>query len=78
MKSDFRNWNAYQGPLGEVVCNDRYFFAWKDGCLIGASKTHEEAMEAFRLERKAKGEVRPNEAFSILFILAMPKPWSPC
>jgi hypothetical protein len=24
-----------------------YFFAWKDGCLIAASKTREEAMEAF-------------------------------
>jgi hypothetical protein len=23
IKSEFRNWNAYQGPLGEVVCNDR-------------------------------------------------------
>ena len=23
IKSEFRSWNAYQGSLGEVVCNDR-------------------------------------------------------
>jgi hypothetical protein len=22
----FQHWHAYQGPLGEVVCNGRYFF----------------------------------------------------
>jgi hypothetical protein len=42
---EIQNWYAYQGPLGEVVCNDQSFFAWKDGCPIGASKTLEEAME---------------------------------
>jgi hypothetical protein len=40
------HWYAYQGDLGEVVCNGRYFFAWKDGCLIGTSKKLEEVMEA--------------------------------
>jgi hypothetical protein len=43
---EIRTWSVYQGPLGEVTCNDRYFFAWKSGCLIGASRKLEEAMEA--------------------------------
>jgi hypothetical protein len=46
IKAEIRNWYAYQGPLGEVVCNGRYFFAWKDGCLIGTSKILEEVMES--------------------------------
>jgi hypothetical protein len=53
-KSKIRNRCAYQGPLGEVICNDRYFFAWKDGCLIGASKTLEEAMEALVWKERVK------------------------
>jgi len=42
-KSNLRNWYTFAGPLGQVVYNRRYFFAWKDGCLIGTYNTFEEA-----------------------------------
>jgi hypothetical protein len=48
------HWYAYQGNLGEVVCNGQYFFAWKDACLIGTSKTLEEAMEALVWKERLK------------------------
>jgi hypothetical protein len=54
--------------LGEVVCNGRYFFAWKDGCLVGTSKKLEEVMEALVWKEMLKtGESRrsvPN-AFNV-------------
>jgi len=36
---------SYHGPLGEVSHSGRYYFAWKEGFLIGTYKTFEEAME---------------------------------
>jgi len=53
-KSEIRSWSAYQGPLGEIICNNRYFFAWKDGCLVGTSNTLEEAMEALVWKERLK------------------------
>ena len=55
----FQHWHAYQGPLGEVVYNGQYFFAWKDGCLIGTSKTLEEVMESLAWRETLKaGEIQ--------------------
>ena len=48
LKADRRSWNAYEGPLGEVVHIGQYFFAWRDGCRIGRYDALEEAMEALR------------------------------
>jgi len=48
------HWYAYRGDLGEIVCNGRYFFAWKDGCLIGTSKKFEEVMEALVCKEMVK------------------------
>jgi hypothetical protein len=50
----FPHWYAYQGNLGEVVYNDQYFFAWKDGCLIGTSKRLEEAVQALVWSERLK------------------------
>ena len=52
--SDVRNWHAFQGPLGEVLHNGRFFFAWKEGRLLGAYTTLEEAMESLRMGERAK------------------------
>jgi hypothetical protein len=42
---------AYQGPLGEVIHNGRFFFASKDEFLIGRTyNTFEEAMESLALK----------------------------
>ena len=38
-----RTWYAFEGPLGDVIHNRRFFFAWKQGCLIGTYNTLEEA-----------------------------------
>jgi hypothetical protein len=43
---DVRNWHAFEGPAGYVLHNGRSFFAWKEGRLIGAYRTLEEAMES--------------------------------
>jgi hypothetical protein len=32
--------------MGEVVHNRRFFFAWKEGCLMGTYNTLEEATES--------------------------------
>ena len=32
-----------QGPLGDVIHNKRFFFAWKEGCLMGTYNTLDEA-----------------------------------
>jgi hypothetical protein len=46
--NDVRNWHAFAGPSGDVFYNGRSFFAWKEGRLIGAYRTLEEAMESLR------------------------------
>jgi hypothetical protein len=51
--SEVRNWHAFEGPLGDVVHNGRSFFAWKEGRLLGAYSTLEEAIEALRVGSKA-------------------------
>ena len=44
-----RNNEGYHGWLGTVVRKGPYFFASKDGTLIGAYKTLDEAMKALTL-----------------------------
>ena len=51
------NWYAYQGPLGKVV-HGQYFLVWKDGFLIGTSKTLEEAMESLVWRERLKSHER--------------------
>ncbi len=46
IKPEIRTWYAFEGPLGEVVHNKRFFFAWKEGCLMGTYNTLEEATES--------------------------------
>jgi hypothetical protein len=46
LKPEVRTWYAFEGPLGEVVHNKRFFFAWKEGCLMGTYNTLEEATES--------------------------------
>jgi hypothetical protein len=43
IKSEIRTWYAFEGPLGDVIHNKRFFFAWKEGCLMGTYNTLEEA-----------------------------------
>jgi hypothetical protein len=43
IKDEIRTWYRFEGPLGEIVHNKRYFFAWKDGCLMGTFNTLDEA-----------------------------------
>jgi hypothetical protein len=50
---DVRNWHAFEGPLGDVLHNGRSFFAWREGRLIGAYKTLEEAMESLCAAEKS-------------------------
>jgi len=46
---------AYQGPLGEVVCDDEIsFLASKDGFPIGRYNTYEEALESLEWKGRAK------------------------
>jgi hypothetical protein len=48
------NQYVYQGPLGQVVDNGWYFFAWKDGFLIGTYNTLEQAMETLVWRERLK------------------------
>jgi hypothetical protein len=43
IKAEIRNCYTFEGPLGEVVHNAKYFFAWKDGILIGTYNTLRQA-----------------------------------
>jgi hypothetical protein len=39
IKAEIQNWYTFDVPFGEVVHNAKYFFAWKDGILIGTYNT---------------------------------------
>jgi len=41
-----KDWYTYRGPLGDVVHKEPYFFASKDGFLIGSYKTFDDAIAA--------------------------------
>jgi hypothetical protein len=43
IKSEIRTWSAFEGPLGDVIHDKRFLFAWKEGCLMGICNTLEEA-----------------------------------
>lgn len=51
--NDVRNWHAFQGPLGEVLYNGRFFFAWKEGRLLGAYTALKEAVESLRAAERS-------------------------
>lgn len=48
------NQYVFQGPLGQVVHDGHYFFAWKEGHLIGTHKKLEEAMESLAWRERLK------------------------
>ena len=54
VKREVRTWHAFEGPSGEVVHSKRFFFAWKDGCLMGTYSTLEEAMESLEGRERLK------------------------
>ena len=54
VKREIRTWYAFEGPLGEVVHNKRFFFAWKDGCLMGTYSTLGEAMGSLEGRERLK------------------------
>jgi hypothetical protein len=43
IKSEIRTWSAVEDPLGDVIHNKRFLFAWNEGCLMGTYNTLEEA-----------------------------------
>jgi hypothetical protein len=56
IKPEIRTWYAFEGPLGDVIHNKRFFFAWKEGCLMGTYNTLEEATAS--LAPKKTGETQ--------------------
>jgi hypothetical protein len=46
IKDEIRTWYRFERPLGEIIHNRRFFFAWKDGCLMGTYNTLEEATDS--------------------------------
>lgn len=59
IKQEVRTWYAFEGPLGEVVHNKRFFFAWKEGCLLGTYNTLEDANEALTSGERPKDQWMP-------------------
>jgi hypothetical protein len=51
IKPEIRTWYAFEGPLGDVIHNKRFFFAWKEGCLMGTYNTLEEATASLTSEK---------------------------
>jgi hypothetical protein len=43
IKSEIRTWSAFEDPSGDVIHNERFLFAWEEGCLMGTYNTLEEA-----------------------------------
>jgi hypothetical protein len=52
VKPEIRTWYAFEGPLGEVIHNARFFFAWKEGCLMGTYNTLEEATASLASKKR--------------------------
>jgi hypothetical protein len=46
VKPEVRTWYAFERGLGEIIHNKRFFFAWKEGCLMGAYNSLEEATDS--------------------------------
>ena len=46
----------YQGPLGKILHSGRYFFASKDGLLLGTYNTFEEALESLVWRERLKAK----------------------
>jgi hypothetical protein len=57
IKNEVRTWYAFEGPSGEIVHNKQFFFAWKEGCLLGTYNTLEKAVESLN----RKGKLKPRE-----------------
>jgi hypothetical protein len=45
---------VYQGPLGEIVCQQAAFFASKNGFPVGTYHTFEEAMASLAWKGRVK------------------------
>src|ERR1700730_3485850 len=56
IKPEIRTWYAFEGPLGDVIHNKRFFFAWKEGCLMGTYNSLEEATAS--LTSKQRRDIR--------------------
>ena len=54
VKPEVRTWHAFEGASEEVVHNKRFFFAWKDGCLMGTYSMLGEAMESLEERERLK------------------------
>jgi hypothetical protein len=52
LKPEIRTWYAFEGPLGDVIHNKRFFFAWKEGCLMGTYNTLEEATASLASKKR--------------------------
>jgi hypothetical protein len=63
IKPEIRTWYAFEGPLADVVHNKRFFFAWKEGCLMGNYTTLEEATASLSLQKNARQTLIPNAFF---------------
>jgi hypothetical protein len=53
---DMSDRHIYRGPLGKIVHDGRYFFASKDGLLLGTYNTFEEAMESLVWRERLKAK----------------------
>jgi hypothetical protein len=51
-KPEIRTWYAFEGPSGDVIHNKRFFFAWKEGCLMGTYNTLEEATASLASKKR--------------------------
>ena len=51
IKREIRTWYAFEGPLGDVIHDKRFFFAWKEGCLMGTYNTLEEATASLAFKK---------------------------
>jgi hypothetical protein len=42
IRSEIRTWSAFEDPSGDVIHNERFLFAWEEGCLMGTYNTLED------------------------------------
>jgi hypothetical protein len=51
VKRKVRTWYGFERSAGKIIHNDnRFFFAWKDGCLVGTYNTLDEATDSLAVE----------------------------
>jgi hypothetical protein len=59
-KPEIRTWYAFERPLGDVIHNKRFFFAWKEGCLTGTYNSLEEATTSLASRKTRETHLIPN------------------